>query len=414
MKLKQVVLFYYYIFILLNVIVGMVFGYVTRDVIQPGLFIHGGILLLLVWYFLNNRRRGGIGNMITKIIIGFTLVFSLNFFVIEIYQLNVNSIYPSLNYAFKIYLLLFLAYFTVNHYEYFKKRANSILLVNTIIVLLNIILGYYFKIGGQSYDRLFEDSYRGFLAANDTSMFSFVAFGFSLYSLDNSRGRKRYIVILLLIGSLLSMYIIATKAIIVSGIILAIYLYHKKKMASIVVFAVLAGLIFIIIIGKGTSPILERLFKNYNVSMAQSDRMLEQMKNLPEYIKFLSIVAPGRIVIGISMLITLLKGSIINILFGYGVSGIYETFGRPPMMDFFNIMGYFGLLGFVVFYIPQLKIFLKIIKFRKFEMIEVLFLAILLYGSLGGFLFGVADTSIMYSLVFSLTYVNLTKYKRIK
>ena len=413
MKLKQLVLYYYYSFLLLNILVGMVFGYVTRDVIQPGLFIHGIMLLLLIGFYLKERKNK-LGGKVSIMIIGFTIVFFVNLLVVEIVQLNVHNIYPSLNYALKIYLFLFLSYFTINHYEYFKKRINTILLVNVIIILLNIILGYLFKIGGQSYGRILQDSYRGYLAANDTSAFSFVAFGYSLYSFSTSKGRMKKFYFILLIASLYAMYIIATKAFFVAGIILVLFLYQKKRIPIVGLFIVAAVFFLLIIVFKDSSPILIRVFKNYDNSIAQSNRLIEHTDLASPYIRFLIYVAPGRIVIAVLMLMSLLKSGIINILFGFGPSGIYSVFGRPPMMDFFNIIGYFGIIGFVIFYLPQLKLFLKVIKFSQFNMVEVLFFSIFLYGSLGGFLFGVADASIMYSLLFSITYVNLSKMKRIK
>ena len=243
MKLKQLVLYYYYFFLLVSIFSTMAFGYITRNVIQPGLFIHGIMLALLVLYYFK-KKTGRRGNKISNMIIGFTIVFLINLFIVEVLQLHIYNVYASLNYAFKIYLLLFLVYFTVNNYEYFQQKVDKILLINTIIILLNIIIGYIFNVGGQSYDRLFEDSYRGFLAGNDTSMFSFVAFGYSLYTLGKSHGWRRYFFLLLLFGSLFSIYIIATKAAFVAGVILLLYLYQKKRNGFIVLLLML-GIIFI-------------------------------------------------------------------------------------------------------------------------------------------------------------------------
>jgi len=166
----------------------------------------------------------------------------------------------------------------------------------------------------------------------------------------------------------------------------------------------------IVIVFIYLNPIFkERVFLNYSIQIGQSKVMFNTLNYLPESMNWINIIAPGRIITGITMLVTLFTDNLLNILFGYGIGGIYKAFGRPPMMDSLAIIGYYGVFGFFVFYLPQLILVISIIKKRAFDMINVLFLSVFLYGSLGGFLYGTSGAGTLYAFLFALSY-----YKSLK
>ena len=177
-------------------------------------------------------------------------------------------------------------------------------------------------------------------------------------------------------------------------------------------FFSLLGVTFIVIFSQVdfSNSIIARLFLNYDSSLAQADRMLADVSYGDSVLlKTLDSIAPGRMVYGVMMLIVLFGDSIFNILFGYGIGGIYIAFGRPPMMDILMIIGVYGLLGFLALYVPLLAVLGKLLKHKDFDLVGVLFFTILLYGSIGGFLFGAAGTISIFALLFGLM---LSRYYR--
>lgn len=361
------------------------------------------VLLILLAYFTKQFINGNLQfNIITKMIIGFSFVYGVNLFLVEMIQFPNAPIMPSLEYTFKIFLFLLLAYYIYQNSNYYFTKIHKILLLNSLVLVSNVIIGYHFQIGWQSYQNI-EDSYRGYLAGNDTSIFSFVVFGYSLYSISSSKlfGRKLFFTILL-ISSLYSIYIIGTKAIIVAGIILILFLFHLRlNMKNIILIALFVSALVLLIIS--IPSIQERVLFNYFNNLNNSKIALMDFNNIPSNLLWLNNIMPGRFLVSILLLNQLLFDSFINIIFGYGVSGINVAFGRPPMAAFFSIIGKYGLFGFIVFYFPQLYHSVRIMKKKQFNLINVLFLSMFLYGSLGGFLYGVSNTSLMFALLFGLS-----------
>ena len=405
--MKKIIYFYLLTINLQNIILHIIYGDITGG-FHPGIIIKGFVLLALFIYYFGQLSKGLIPkNIFTYSILFFLIVYFLQINIVEIAQFNFEFLGDSLSFSIKVFLFLFLTYYVFKNNEYFISKLDNILLSNVIIVLINIIAGYYFKIGGQSYEAL-EDSYRGFMAGNDTSIFSFVSFGYGLYKYK----KNRVLSIVILFGSALAMYIIATKAFFVAGIILFLYLIFdiKMKVKYVLPPLLILSLLTIYLQLNFSNVIAERLFSNYDRSMAQADIMLSNVSYGDSFLlKMLNNIAPGRIIYGVGMLITLFTGDIINIIFGYGVGGIYVAFGRPPMMDILMIMGVYGLLGFLALYIPLFTMLSKLWKFKDFDLIGVLFFTIFLYGSLGGFLFGAAGVSSIFALLFGIM---ISKYYR--
>jgi len=381
--------------------------------IHPGLFIHGIMLLLLVFYFIRRIQTSVPKHSAMIMIIGFSSVYFINLVFIEGMQFKSQSLYPSLEYTSKIFLLLFLSFYVIDHYKYFRSKADNILLINSIVIVSNIILAHHFHLGWQHYEQSLEGTYWGFLAGNDTSLFSFVAFGYALFTIRSSKYlHQKVYSLLIFLASIYSLYIISSKAIFVSGIILLLCLFSsykfRKPIAILLPLTLVIGLYFYINIYH-PDIIQGRLFQNYLSQISRSKKMFPNYQSYPEYILWLNKIAPERTLIAANMINTQFSSNPINIIFGYGVSGIYEAFGRPPMAHFFSIIGHYGLAGFAIFYFPQLLLAYNVVKRRAFDLVSVLFLSVFLYGSLGGFVYGVSDTIILYALLFSLTLVKINE-----
>ena len=417
-SLKKLILYYLYGILLIPVLLHIFLGKIVGGMLHPGLFIHSFILILLLRHLILQLLKGTmLVNVITIMIISFLYVYCVNIFVVELVQFYNTPISDSLRYTFKIFLFLLLAYFIYQNKEFYLDKLNNILTINSLVLVANVIIGYHFQIGAQSYEHLLEDSYRGYLAGNDTSIFSFIVFGYSLFSIISVKTfyKKTFYLILFLL-SIYSMYIIATKAFIVAGIILILFLLDKgtnvRKPHKVFVLIGIGATIILLIVSSST--IYERLLMNYLRSISQGEKLIEVTEGIPAYFRWLNTISPGRITRGFMLLGQQYNDSMLNLLFGYGVSGIYKAFGRPPQTEIFSLIGYFGILGFIVFYVPQLWHTFRIIIHRNFDLVNVLFIAIFLYGSFGGFLYGASNTSILFSLLFGLSLVPKKSKMRIR
>lgn len=400
--MKKLILFYLYGILIIPISLRVLFGNLAGLAFHPGLIIHFSVLLLLILYFFKQLFEGVlVNNFLTKIIFGFFYIYFANLLIVEFVQFASQPIIPSIEYTFKIFLFLFLSHFIYQNHKYYSGFLQKILLINSIVFLLNVIIGNQFQIGWQSYEGI-ENTYRGFLAGNDTSIFSFVTFAFTFYSFQSkNKFIYKLFYLFLMLLSVYSIYIIATKAVFVSIFILLLFLIRKKEKMAIPVFSFFL-ILSLVSLMLYVPTIQERMLSNY---LSQANRGLADDLNLESSSLFylFNYLAPGRIILGIALITQQFSGSLLNIVFGYGVSGIYQAFGRPPMADFFSIIGYYGLVGFIVFYVPQLYHMFKIIYKKSFSMINVIYLSIFLYGSFGGFLYGVTNTSVLFALVFSLS-----------
>ena len=404
--MKKIILYYLYMILLIPILERIIFGSLDQVALHPGIMIHMIILGLLVVSFFRTKVNK---NKILYMLIGFTLVYIVNLFFIEMIQFSNISYTKSISYTLKIYLLLFLSCFIYKYSDFYIKYLDNILLINSIVIILNIILGYTFQLGWQSYQSVgLEDTYRGYLAGNNTSIFAFISFGYALFSFSKARKKyKKIFYIILIVLSLYSMYLIATKSMFVALIIAFIFsIRNGLKMKTLIggTFLLLffaTSLIFI-------PSVQDRVFKNY---LRQKQQTIEKLNVsvVPESLLWLNEIAPGRTVIGLSLLFQLFNDNPINFLFGYGVVGVYEAFGRPPMMHLFSPIGHYGFLGWLVFYLPQLLLAIKIIRKKIFTMTTTLFLAIFIYGTLGGFIYGVTSTSLLYALLFALSLNQIKK-----
>lgn len=384
--------------ILQNSLLRMVFGE-DAGIIHPGILIRGFILALLIDAFVKDliQTRAPKTWFVWSIIL-FLVFICAQLLIIEVGQFRFVYLTANLIFSSKVLLYLLIAYYVYKNTDYFNDRLDKILLFNAVFVLINIIIGYYFQIGFKSYERI-EDSYRGFLAGNDSSIFTFVTFGYALYTIEKDRIKS----ILILLGSLVAMFIIATKSFVICGVILVFYLIHKKKLVYALVPMLIIGLIGGWVIMSNLEMFEGRMLSAYSASLSQAERMLETKAFKDSFIiKIASNFAPVRIVNALSLFFQIINDDWKFLLFGYGPGGVYEKFGRPPMMDLFKLIAFYGFAGFFIIFSPLLIIMKKLVFGWHFDLVGIIFLAMLAYGSLGGFLFGVANTSSIFALFFGL------------
>ncbi len=396
--MKKLILYYLYGFLLIDTVLRYVFGYIVGG-FHPGLIIRGMISILLIHYFIKQNLLPGKMNIFGLSAVLFTAVCILQIVVFNILSSDhVFEGYNSIRFSYKIVFMLLLANYVATNAYFFKPHTDRILYTNIIVFLVNCIGGYLFQIGFLGYQAL-ADSYRGYLGGNNSSIMSFVSFGFLLYRFP----RRPKINAILLISSVLTFYILGTKGVFVAVFILLLFIINqmrqfkiKRVIVSIVILFTTLGVLSFYNV---TENVQNRIMRNYYSQLSQQHMSFSDFSSVP-----LDVIAPGRFNIAKRMLSLQFSDSVFPILCGYGVRGIYDVFGRPAMMDIPMIISVYGLFGFFAIYLGIFSVIFRIIIHFDLDWISVLIVAIFLYSSLGGFLMGTASMSALFAFLLGTKY----------
>ncbi len=406
--MKKIILYYLYGFLLIDTILRFAYGSIEGG-FHPGLIIRFGISILLINYFVKENVLPKKMNIFGVSAMLFTAVCIIQIVMFNIFSSHhVCGGYDSIKFSYKIVFMLLLANYVVTNADFFKPHTDRILYANIIVFLVNCIGGYLFGVGFLSYQSL-SDSYRGYLAGNNSSIMSFVSFGFLLYRFQ----RRPKINAILLVSTMFTFYILGTKGFFVAVFILLLFIINEirqfKIKRIIASFAILLTIFGVLSFYNVTENIQNRIMKNYYSQLSQSYMSLLDFSSTP-----LGTISPVRSDIAKRMLSLQFSDSAFPILCGYGVRGIYDVFGRPAMMDIPMIISCYGLFGFFAIYLGIFSVIARIIIHFDLDCISALIVAIFLYSSFGGFLMGTASMSALFAFLIGSKYSEFLTDKKYK
>jgi hypothetical protein len=393
--MKKLILYYLYGFLLIDTILRYVHGDIAGG-FHPGLIIRGGISILLIHYFIKQNLLPGKINIFGVSAILFTMVCVLQIVVFNILSSDhVFEGYNSIRFSYKIVFMLLLANFVYTNADFFKSHTDRILYTNIIVFLVNCIGGYLFGVGFLSYKAL-ADSYRGYLSGNNSSIMSFVSFGFLLYKVE----RRLVLNLILLMGTILTFYILGTNGFFIAVFMLLLFFisYLRRAKIKIVILVLLCfvsfGGLFSDIVVKGFE---ERIMRMYASKLARYDRDISDI-----FVNPIGVIAPVRSDLAKRHLSLQFSDSTIPIFLGYGYDGMYATVGRPAMMDILKIISFYGLLGFCSVYLCIFIVIYRIAVNFKLDYISVLIIGMFIYSSLGGFVLGASSMSTLFAFLLGI------------
>jgi hypothetical protein len=396
--MEKLILYYLYGFLLIDTVLRFFYGSIEGG-FHPGLVIRGIVFVLLIYYFIKE-------NIFEKKIniFGLSLILAVVFFIFQMLLFNIfikSHVYENaggIKFIVKIFFMLLMANYVTTNAAVMKPHAINILYTNITIFLVNCIGGYFFGFGFLSYEAL-EDSYRGFLAGNNSSMLSFISFGFLLYTLR----RRPYINSVMLLATASTFFILGTKGIFVVPFLLVmflIYSFKEGKIKSVLFLIVCVTTLVISSLGIVENLFEQRIMANYYSQLRQSHTMLSDFQDTP-----LGVIAPGRFQTAQRMLtLQFQDDALYAALLGYGYRGLYDVFGRPAMMDIPMIISFYGILGFLAIYIGIFVVIVRIIRHFDFDWLSAIILSVFLYSSLGGFLMGTASMGTLFAFLLGIKY----------
>jgi len=385
LKLSIVIKYYLLSFLLIDSISGFVRIYlgISNPIFNIGYWIRGPILILFIFYYLNQikKQKLFLDELLTIILF---VYFIFNMFFNYFYLSSPRMFSENIPYILRQQFLLFLLVFIRNRIELDDSFTRKVIYFNFMILSINLFVGYIFSFGLEAYN--FSDTSKGmFQGGNPVSILNLIFFTF--FILDG-KFRKRFVPIAI---TLFNGFVIASKS--VFGFIIPIFFALRRKALSINKLIFYTLFIFTIIItftsliDKAMDTYETRFGININKSIAAAKKVGGLYEN--KIFNSISSINFRRY----ASLNEQMRGSFSNqnnFLFGVSFTGqrlFWEKRGelyiRHASMDFFDFFFKYGLIGLMLFIMILFKNYRIIIKkaFTKEGIIIGLFL---LYAFFGG------------------------------
>ncbi len=283
----------------------------------------------------------------------------------------------------KLIFVLLLAYYVQRNWVFFYSRADEIMKVNFIIFSLNLFFSFVTGLGLDTYGNI-ETATKGFLyGGNAASVLSIVFFSYYLFKWEDDFKSK----IFTLIG-FLNIYIVGTKVIFITPLILVLYFLLKIKWnAKRIAWTGILITPFLIYFGILIKPVVIEIFNN---------RYLSTLKRAGLYSSngggaFNEIIlAYRRIEYVIEQTAYQISNFFIS-LFGIGRVGqmnFWELRNGSfdfAAMDFFDLIFQYGLIGGLLVFYFFFQALKKAWKIGISNPLSIAFFLILAYSFFGGY-----------------------------
>jgi len=350
-KLNVVIKYYLYSFLLIDAVSGFIRIYsgITNPIFNIGFWIRGPILFMLLFYYLAKLKN-------KKLFIDELL--SLAIFMYFIFNLILNySINPSMRiitenitYIFRQQFLIFLLVYIRNRFTINEKILKKIVTLNFIVLTLNLVIGYFFGFGLESYR--FSGTSKGmFQGGNPVSILNLIFFS---YFLMDGAIRRRIIPIIL---TFFNGFVIASKSIF--GFIIPIFFVLKRRYLSlnkIIIYNVMA-IIVLFSFDYASTKAVELYEERFGLNIRKSIAAAEKVGGLYAN-EALNNVASVNFRRYASMNIQMEESfnNFNSAIFGISLAGqniFWEKRGefifRHASMDFFDFYFKYGIVGLFLF-----------------------------------------------------------------
>lgn len=383
---KNIVFKTFYIYLLLQPMLDLVTSLMTKfmnSYITIGLIIRGVFLAICVIYILFFSKSKYVKK--SRIFLCFLFLFSIIYFCVRIEIFNdIHNLVRELIYMTKYYYTPIFIIFIINFFDEYKLKPNKILkilLINLFTYSLIILIANLTGTAFVTYESGFGNT-GWFYSGNEISNILTILFPIVIILVDKY---KSYFILLFLIPIVFVMIIIGTKTsyvgLIFTLVIFSIYFVIKipriKEKIIIISVLLLISLIF-----SGKIPVVNNI-KN---SIFRSETS-EVNKSKNEIIK--DVVFSRRDLFKERVTKIYNTSTIEKKLFGVGFVNTKEinneSITKLIEMDFYDIFYRYGLIGFMIYFIPFIYLAILIItKIFKLKFRINKYHLLLAYSSLIG------------------------------
>ncbi len=408
MSIKQKIVYLYFILLPFIDLITSLFTNLTDFPVSLGMIVKGfTVIFVIVYLFMFTKSKY---KKISLSYLLLLLVFILVYFILKPDIWNINLILSEIVNIFRYMYFPIMLVGLINlsyDFEFDSKIIKKILFYNCITYTLLLLIPYFTGTGFSSYGSEHIYGEKGwFYAANEIGVIAILLIPSILFLLDNSKRWKSFIIFPIL----LSISIIGTKVSYFGMIIIVIltvmkFLFDEGKKCIILSILVL---IFLAIacsmsptvsnfnrlisnsekiennINEDNNLITEKPGSNGNINPGNiQDSTTKEDNNTVR--NFLNTILSGRYDFFIKNYNVYKKSGMSNILFGLGFSdreNLDYTFDRKLIeIDFLDVLIHYGLVGFIIYFLPLIYFIYKIIiNFKHIKVDTVYYILILVLG----------------------------------
>lgn len=430
MDKKQKIIYLYFIILpIIDVITSLIARFANIN-LSLGMIVKGLTMVFSIFYvFFFSKSKYRHPSIIYTIVL---VLFGLIYFITKSEILNIHNIVFEISYAFHYlyFPIMIMGVFNIfEDYKMPKEIIYKILLINSFMYMLLLLIPYITNTSFNSYNWNNVKGKNGwFYSANETGAICILLLSSMLFLLDNNKKIK----ILLVLPLLLSIALIGTKVsylgmIIVTILVALVFIMKEKKER----FKLPIMLIAILVVVCNFSPALSNLAGQMDTIDEPDDTVERQYKyeKIEDLIKnknvakVVKLSLNGRESFFLKNYSVYADSRLSDKLFGlswcYRESINYDVEKKLIEIDYLDIIIHYGIIGFIIYFIPLVYLFIRMIKEKtkktpEFWLYLILLLLELFVSSFAGHVLSAPAVSIYLVLVMYLIKLNAIKPKKAK
>lgn len=430
MNKKQKLIYLYFIILpIIDVITALITRFtdlrLSLGMIIKGLTMIFTILYVFIWSKSKYRKPS-----IYYIII--LAIYGIIYFITKTDILNMHNIIYELSYAFHYLYFPIMIVGVFNVFDDFKMPKETIykiILINSFIYVALLLIPYFTNTSFNSYRWNNVKGQNGwFYSANETGAICILLLSSMLHLMDNKKKYK----IALTIPMLLSIAFIGTKVsylgmIIVTILVVLTFMIREKKDAFILPIILIAILLIICNFSPALSNLENRIDQiddtNDTAERKYRYEKIDDLVKNKQASKIVKLSLNGREEFFLKNYSIYSESKIKNQLFGISWTNResinYDVKKKLIEIDYLDIIIHYGIIGFIIYFMPLVYLFIRMIKEKTKKMPEfwlylILLLLELFVSSFAGHVLSAPAVSIYLVLVMYLIKLNAIKPKKAK
>jgi len=387
LQVRQLVLFYLYSFLIIDLLNGYLLNVMMIDFpLTIGQAIRGIFTIIFIIELIAKRKINYHNQYIFYLIAVAPFMVALYFF-----RDGSVGVLPMEIVAFvKPLFFLLLMNQIIVHYDFFKEKVEKILLTNLIIFSFAIVVGYLSGVGVNAYSIYYMASKSFFYASNSTAILGFTLTIYFTYKIKES-----LVYIFHVAAAVLALFFSGSMVILIYPFFLFYFLAYKVY--DKLLFKILTSfLTFLTVILFLSGALNSLLFIDNSLFFKYQDRALHSINYFDKHstieitpLRWYSYVSGARAIRADAGIRNIFNESE-NLAFGYGSAMRSKKVGMEyagrtgSEMDFIDIFLDYGVIGFLLVYIPILRVIFPILIKVNTGMNAMVIYFMFLYSSFAG------------------------------
>lgn len=412
-KIRQIVLVYLYGFLIIDLINGILLNSFGGEMpLSFGQLVRGIFTILLLFDIIASRILNN-----NKHIIYLLFITPVTMILYCFRDGTFKALPLELVALIKPLFFLLLLNQVVQNFKYFNKHLNKIIIANLLFYSGTIILSYVLGTGINAYSTYYDANKSFFYASNTTAV---IGFSFSIYF--TYQLKYGFTNLFFLILALTALFISGSMIVLVYPLFLLYFLAYKiinKTFYKLITTTIMILAVVLFITGALNSI----MFIDNALFLRYQDRALHSINYFDKHstinitpLRWYSYVSANRALRANTGL-----NNIINepssLAIGFGNAMRSEKVGEDyagrtgSEMDFIDIFLDYGIIGFLLIYIPILRTIFPLIWRLSTTMNAMMIYFIFLYSSLAGHVITAPMGGALFALFLGLEYGKLSAEK---